>query len=153
LGVANQTITLNLEAGMTQLAQSNGIDSVVADGVPPGDLQDLVVDDNGFLTARFDNGRSLVLYQIPVATFLSPNELSAEQNGVYRSTLAAGAFTINSAGDGAAGSIRAGVLESSNVDLASEFTQMITTQRAYSASSKVISTADEMLEELIRIKR
>lgn len=111
------------------------------------------LEDNGILTAQFSNGRSRSIYQIPLATFLNPNGLLADQGGVYRQTLESGVFTINAPGAGGAGAIESGALEASNVDLGTEFTNMIQTQRAYSASSRIITTADEMLEELIRIKR
>lgn len=152
-GAGPQTLSFDLQSGMSQFGDVYGISSITADGVPPGDLQSLVVEDNGFLTAQFTNGRTRALYQLPVATFLNANGLLADQEGIFRATLTSGNPTMNAPGAGAAGDIRAGVLEGSNVDLATEFTQMITTQRAYSASSKIITTADEMLEELIRIKR
>jgi flagellar hook protein FlgE len=139
--------------GISQFSAAYGVNSVTADGVPSGDLLNLVLEDKGMLTAQFTNGRSRALYQVPIATFLNPNGLQAEQGGLYRTTLASGLYTINAAGSGRAGEIRSSVLEGSSVDLGTEFTQLITTQRAYSASSKIITTADEMLEELIRIKR
>jgi flagellar hook protein FlgE len=153
VGAGPQTIEFDLESGMSQFAAAFGVTSVTTDGVPAGDLQSLVMEENGFLTAQFTNGRTRAIYQIPVATFLNANGLLADQEGIFRTTLASGNATMNAPGAGSAGDIRAGVLEGSNVDLATEFTQMITTQRAYSASSKIITTADEMLEELIRIKR
>ena len=73
--------------------------------------------------------------------------------GAFRTTLQSGLYNINSANAGGAGRIVSGALEASNVDLAAEFTSLITTQRAYSASSRIITTADEMLEELLRVKR
>lgn len=152
-GAANQDITLNLIAGLTQNANNFGITSVTADGVPPGDLVGLVLEGDGMLTAQFSNGRARALYQIPLATFLNANGLQADVGGAFRTTLASGLYNINAANAGGAGRIQAGALEASNVDLAEEFTSLITTQRAYSASSKIITTADEMLEELLRVKR
>jgi flagellar hook protein FlgE len=113
----------------------------------------LALEGEGFITAQFSNGRTRALYQLPLATFLAPNLLEADQGGTFRSTLDAGQFTLNAMGFGGAGRIESGVLEASNVDLANEFTTLITTQRAYSASSRIITTADEMLEELLSIKR
>jgi flagellar hook protein FlgE len=152
-GAAAQTIGLNLISGLTQNANNFGITSVTADGVPPGDLVGLVLEGDGMLTAQFSNGRARALYQIPLATFLNANGLQADVGGAFRTTLASGLYNINSANAGGAGRIQAGALEASNVDLAEEFTSLITTQRAYSASSKIITTADEMLEELLRVKR
>jgi flagellar hook protein FlgE len=152
-GAAAQDVELNLVAGLTQNANNFGITSVTADGVPPGDLVGLVLEGDGMLTAQFSNGRARALYQIPLATFLNANGLQADVGGAFRTTLASGLYNINSANAGGAGRIQAGALEASNVDLAEEFTSLITTQRAYSASSKIITTADEMLEELLRVKR
>ncbi|MDX2275769.1 MAG: flagellar hook protein FlgE [Hyphomonadaceae bacterium] len=152
-GAAAQDITIDLNSGMTQFANSFGVTSVTTDGVPPGDLVGLVLQDGGMLTAQFSNGRSRALYQIPLATFLNPNGLRAESGGTYRTTLDSGLYNINAADAGGAGKIVSGALEASNVDLAMEFTNLITTQRAYSAASRIITTADQMLEELLMIKR
>jgi flagellar hook protein FlgE len=152
-GAAAQPIDLDLTTGMTQFANSFGVTSVTADGVPPGDLVGLSLEGDGFLTAQFSNGRSRALYQVPLATFLNPNGLQADAGGSFRTTLASGLYNINAANAGGAGRIQAGALEASNVDLAAEFTNLITTQRAYSAASRIITTADEMLAELLQIKR
>ncbi len=152
-GASDQDVTLDLASGMTQFANNFGVTSVTADGVPPGDLVGLVLEGDGFLTAQFSNGRARALYQIPLATFLNPNGLKADQGGAFRTTLASGLYNINSSNAGGAGRIQSGVLEASNVDLAAEFTNLITTQRAYSAASRIITTADQMLEELLMIKR
>ncbi|MEZ5958946.1 MAG: flagellar hook protein FlgE [Hyphomonadaceae bacterium] len=152
-GAAPQPVTLDLTTGMTQFANNFGVTSVTADGVPPGDLVGLVLEGDGYLTAQFSNGRARALYQIPLATFLNPNGLKADQGGAFRTTLESGLYNINSSNAGGAGRIVSGALEASNVDLATEFTNLITTQRAYSAASRIITTADQMLEELIMIKR
>jgi flagellar hook protein FlgE len=152
-GAAAQDVTLDLAAGMRQFANNYGVTSVTADGVPPGDLVGLVMEGDGFLTAQYSNGRSQALYQIPLATFLNPNGLQAQIGGAFSTTLESGLYNINAANAGGAGRIQPGALEASNVDVAAEFTNLITTQRAYSASSRIIMTADEMLEELLRLKR
>lgn len=152
-GAAAQDVQFNFANSLSQFATASGVTTVVADGVPPGNLSGLVVEDNGTLTAQFSNGRSRPLYQIPLATFLNPNGLLPDRGGVFRNTLESGLYNINEANAAGAGRIESTVLEASNVDLAAEFTSMIVTQRAYSASSKIITTADEMLEELLRIKR
>jgi flagellar hook protein FlgE len=152
-GAGTQEMSIALSQGLTQFAIGYGVNSVVTDGAPPGDLIGVSLEENGMLTAQFSNGRTRPIYQIPLATFLNPNGLNAEVNGAYRQTVESGVYTINAPGGGGSGTINSGVLEASNVDLGSEFTNMITTQRAYSASSRIITTADEMLEELLRIKR
>jgi flagellar hook protein FlgE len=152
-GAADQTLGFNLTDTISQFATASGVTTVIADGVPPGNLAGLVVEGDGVLTAQFSNGRSRALFQIPLATFLNPNGLLPDRGGVFRNTLDSGLYNINAANAAGAGRIESNVLEASNVDLAAEFTSMIVTQRAYSASSKIITTADEMLEELLRIKR
>jgi flagellar hook protein FlgE len=151
-GAAAQPLDLDL-TGVAQNAKSFGITSVNVDGVPPGDLVGLTLEGDGFLTAQFSNGRARALYQIPLATFLNPNGLAPDQGGAFRTTLDSGLYNINAANAGGAGRVVSGALEASNVDLASEFTNLITTQRAYSAASRIITTADQMLEELLMVKR
>lgn len=152
-GAAAQNVEFHLDQSLSQFATAFGVTTVVADGVPPGSLAGLTVGDKGYLSAQFSNGRSRSLYQIPLATFLNANGLLPDRGGVFRNTLDSGLYNINESGAGGAGRIESKVLEASNVDLAQEFTSMITTQRAYSASSKIITTADQMLEELLSIKR
>lgn len=152
-GAAQQPINLDLSSGLTQFANAYGVTSVTADGVPPGDLVGLTLEGDGMLTAQFSNGRARALYQIPLATFLNPNGLKADQGGAFRVTLDSGLYNINASNAGGSGKIVSGALEGSNVDLAAEFTNLITTQRAYSAASRIITTADQMLEELLQIKR
>ena len=152
-GAANQPMSLDLSTGLTQFATPSSLNSATADGSPPGDLTGVTIDEGGILTAKFSNGRSEAMYLIPVATFLNPNALTPERGGAYRVTRESGQYTINSPGSGGAGPVQSNSLEASNVDLGTEFTSMITTQRAYSACSKIITTADDMLDELIRIKR
>jgi flagellar hook protein FlgE len=152
-GAADQDVDLDLITGMTQFANNFGVTSVTADGVPPGDLVGLVLEGDGMLTAQFSNGRARALYQIPLATFLNPNGLKADVGGAFRTTLESGLYNINASNAGGAGRIVSGALEASNVDLAAEFTNLITTQRAYSAASRIITTADQMLEELLMVKR
>ena len=93
---------------MTQFANNFGVTSVTADGVPPGDLVGLVLEGDGMLTAQFSNGRARALYQIPLATFLNPNGLKADQGGAFRTTLESGLYNINSSNAGGAGRIRFG---------------------------------------------
>ena len=122
-------------------------------GTAFGSLATVEVDDDGFVTALFTNGLSKKIYQIPLATFSNVDGLVAESGGSYRSGPNAGPLNMKNAGAAGAGSVEAKKLEASTVDLAEEFSNLITTQRAYSASSKIITTADEMLDELIRLKR
>ena len=91
--------------------------------------------------------------QVAIATFPSPDSLTSVNANAYRVSIGSGNYNLKAPGTGGAGLLGASQLEASTVDLSAEFTGLITTQRAYSASSKIITTADEMLAELISIKR
>jgi len=104
------------------------------------------------VTALFSNGLSQAVYKIPVATFTNPDGLGQMNGDAYTATRESGAANINQANTGGAGGIAAQTLEASTVDLATEFTNLITTQRAYSASARIVTTADQMLQELEQLK-
>lgn len=157
-GVAGQSITLDIGSptqpgGMTQYDSPSTLTSTQVNGSAFGTFTGVEVDDEGFVYAKFSNGIIRKTYQIPVATFVNANGLNVEAGGAYSVTPDSGSYTFNIPGTAAAGTIASATLENSNVDLATEFTSLITTQRAYSASSKIITTADEMLDEAIRMKR
>ena len=105
------------------------------------------------VTALFDNGVTKPVFMIPIATLVNPNGMESRSGNVWIETDNSGQPTVREAGNGGAGSVASASLESSTVDIGEEFTNMITTQRAYSASTKIISTADQMLEELMQVKR
>jgi flagellar hook protein FlgE len=129
------------------------VQSVNTNGTAFGNLTNIEVDDEGYVSAIFDNGVTRRLAQVAIATFANANGLKAVNGNAYRVTNESGAYSLKSPGQGGAGSIAPSTLEASTVDLSTEFTGLITTQRAYSASSKIITTADQMLEELLSIKR
>jgi len=145
--------TINSAAGVTQFAGNFALSSIDQDGVTFGGFVGVNIADDGKVTAVFDNGEQLAIYQLPLTLFANPNGLDAVTGNAFRQTDRSGDILLQQAKNGGSGSIASSALESSNVDLAEEFTKMITTQRAYSASAKIITTADEMLEELIRIRR
>ena len=158
LGLATQTITLDMggpgaPGGLTNYDSPSALGTSQVDGTPFGSLASVDVDDDGYVTAIFTNGLTRRIYQIPLATFGNVDGLIAEHGGVYRLGPGAGALSMRGGGVAGAGNIKSRALESSTVDLAEEFSNLIMTQRAYSASSKIITTADEMLDELIRLKR
>ena len=105
------------------------------------------------MIASFTNGATQKIYKLPIATFANPLALDPRTGNVYAQTTASGEFNLRDAGRGGAGTVSPSSLEGANVDLAEEFTKMIVTQRAYSANARVITTTDEMLDELIRISR
>lgn len=156
LGIAAQTLTLDLNTsagGLSQLNTASVVQSTITNGTAFGNLSEIAIDDQGFVTAIFDNGVMRRIAQVAVATFPSPDSLKEVSGNAYAVSLQSGTFNLKAAGTGGAGFIAAQQLEASTVDLSQEFTSLITTQRAYSASSKIITTADEMLAELINIKR
>lgn len=143
----------NTANGLTQLAGKYTTNYTTQDGAKYGSYTGVSVSENGIVTAIFDNGETRAIAQIPIATFVDANSLEALTGNIWIETTASGNATLRTAGEGGAGKISASSLEDSTVDIASEFTDMITTQRAYSAASKIITTADSMLEELLTIKR
>jgi flagellar hook protein FlgE len=158
MGLATQTINLDIggpgsPGGLTNYDSPSSLGTSQINGTPFGSLASVDVDDDGFVTAIFTNGLTRRIYQIPLATFGNVDGLLPEHGGVYRLGPGAGALSMRGAGVAGAGNIKSRALESSTVDLAEEFSNLIMTQRAYSASSKIITTADEMLDELIRLKR
>lgn len=139
--------------GLTQFDSPSTLLSSGANGALFGGLDGIRVDENGILKAIFDNGVQRDVFQLPVAFFQNPNGLSAINGNAFISTDLSGDVTLLEAAVGGAGTFSASALEASTVDLAKEFTDLITVQRAYSASTKIITTADQMLDEMIRIKR
>lgn len=156
LGIDDQSIAFDLTAatgGLTQYDSASVTQAVLTNGTAFGNLSEVKIDETGFVTAIFDNGVTRRIAQIALATFPSPDHLLEASGNAYRVSQGSGTYNLKAAGTGGAGKIGASQLEASSVDLSTEFTGLITTQRAYSASSKIITTADEMLAELISIKR
>jgi flagellar hook protein FlgE len=157
-GANNSTIDLNMGTsgktdGMTQFASAYNVAFTNQDGAPVGLRTGVFIDQDGFVTATFSNGAVRKIYQLPIATFADPNSLRARNGNAYQQTTKSGEFNLREANTGGAGRIEPSSLEGSNVDLGQEFTNMIITQRAYGANAKTITTADEMLQELMQIKR
>jgi flagellar hook protein FlgE len=123
------------------------------DGYMAGTLTQYQVGDDGVVTGIFSNGQNLALGQIATATFNNPSGLEKLGDSVYRTSSNSGLAEIGVPGSGGRGPLIAGALEMSNVDLALEFTNLIIAQRGFSANSKVITASDEMLQDLVNIKR
>lgn len=153
LGNAAQSINFDLSNKFTQTDNVSQLISQSANGTAFGNQVSIEVDEEGFVSAVFDNGSIRQLSQIAVATFTNPDGLNAGTGGLFTASSTSGNYILNTAGSTGVGKIQGGNLEGSNVDLSLEFTGLITTQRAYSASSKIITTSDQMLDELISIKR
>jgi len=156
LGIDSQTLQIDLAnaaGGLTQFNSQSVVQSVNTNGTAFGNLTNIEVDDEGYVSAIFDNGVTRRIAQVAIATFSNANGLKGVNGNAYRVTNESGSYSLKTPGQGGAGQIAPSTLEASTVDLSTEFTGLITTQRAYSASSKIITTADQMLEELLSIKR
>ena len=123
------------------------------DGIPSGTLQTVSVDSDGYFSGIYSNGSIIPFAQIALADFPSYSGLSKMGSNLYSQSLASGQPLVGVPNTASLGSIAPSTLEMSNVDMATEFVEMITTQRAYQANSKVITTSDELLKELINLKR
>lgn len=123
------------------------------DGYPPGVLMEVTVNQDGVMSGHYSNGQILDLYQIVLADFNNPRALSREGGNLYAETLETGKPKTGMPGEGALGKINPNSLEQSNVDLASEFVKLIVAQRGFQANSRVITTTDEILQELMNLKR
>ncbi|MFP4034673.1 MAG: flagellar hook-basal body complex protein, partial [Desulfovermiculus sp.] len=121
-------------------------------GFASGTLEDVSVDKDGIITGAYSNGQSRDLAQVGLAKFANPNGLLQDGNNLFTETQASGLAAVGPPGSGA-GTIRSNSLEQSNVDIAEQFSDMIVTQRAYQANSRTITTSDEMLQEVINLKR
>ena len=142
----------------------NGIDGLVGyaspsnavvssqDGYPAGDLMNISVDTRGLVTGFFSNGVSRSLAQIALARFSNPSGLTRSGDNIFEESPNSGQAVIGFAGGTNSSSITPGALESSNVDISEEFTNMIITQRGFQANARVITTADEMLNDLVNLR-
>ena len=156
LGINGQTVALTLGSaagGLTQYDSQSIVQSVTTNGTPFGNLTSINIDSSGFVTAAFDNGVTRRIAQVAVATFPNPDGLSPVSGDAYRVSLQSGTYNLKPPGSGGAGTISPSSLEASTVDLSQEFSNLITTQQAYSASSKIITTADQMMQDLINVIR
>jgi flagellar hook protein FlgE len=162
-GAADSTVTMDIGEvggtdGVTQYASTSsviGLEDVQTeqDGALYGELSDIEIDSEGLVTANFDNGISLAIYQIPIATFSNPNGLTLVSGTTYDENSAAGQVHLNLPGEGGAGTLVASALEGSTTDIATEFNKMIIAQQAYSAASQVVSSAGDMFDSLIQAVR
>ena len=139
--------------GLTQFADPSAVTFIGQDGYGAGELTGVSIDPQGRIMGAFTNGQSRVLGQVAVADFQAPDQLERLGGNLFGRTPAAGEPTVGTPGAGGRASIAAGALEQSNVDLATELVKMITAQRGFQANSKTITTADQLLSDLISLKR
>ena len=137
--------------GLTNLSGDFLTNYINQDGAKFGSYTGVSISEDGVVTALFDNGETRPIAILPLATFANANGMDALTGNTWIETDASGQAMLRQAGTNGAGEITAFSVESSNVDLATEFSNMIVTQRAYSAATKIITTADEMLDELTRM--
>lgn len=157
-GSGEQAIRLDLgsfgnTSGTTQYAGTalklNDFDQ---NGVPQGNFKSLAIDENGKVSVTFDNGNVKTFYQIPLARFRDPTELDRVDGNAFTATPTSGVALLDYAG-GNGGSFVSSAIEQSNVDIAEEFSKMIVAQRAYSANARLVTVADDLLQETLNISR
>ncbi|MET1754387.1 flagellar hook protein FlgE [Novosphingobium sp. RD2P27] len=139
--------------GLSQFSGQSSRISSSEDGGLLGTIASVEISAEGKVSAIFSDGTAREVFQLPLATFQNPDGLTRLSGNAFITSGSSGNFAINAPGKLGGGNIKAGTLEASNVDLAQEFTNMIRFQRAYSASSKIITTVDDMLQELGNLKR
>jgi flagellar hook protein FlgE len=151
-GQSLSNLTINIPSGgLTQFANSNGaatIGGITQNGFAAGQLQSVAINNNGLVVGTFSNGQNIDLAAISLSHFNGTNFLKALDGGAYAVTDQSGPAII-----GASGTISGSSLEGSNTDIADEFTKLIVTQQAYSANTKVITTANDMVQSLLNVLR
>jgi flagellar hook protein FlgE len=152
-----QNITLNLASGTSAVTQYSGTSTTTTesqDGCASGDLQNMSVDNAGKVWGLFTNGRTELVGQLVMAKFVNQAGLQKEGGNFFSQTSNSGNASIGTAVETfPTTQINSGVLEQSNVDLTSQFTDMISTQRGFEAAARVITVSDQMLAELSQLKR
>ncbi len=148
-------MTMYASSGSSSISTSRGnVEDGSGAGQPQGNMSGLSVDITGRIYGSYDNGDTKLLGQIAVTSFANPAGLEAVGNNLYQETMNSGEFDgVGQDISVSGGKMNTGVLEMSNVDLSTEFTEMITTQRGFQANSRIITTSDTLLEELINLKR
>jgi flagellar hook protein FlgE len=150
------TLTLNLGSGINGITSFAGTSTAVLrdqNGYAAGSLENFSIDRTGLITGAFTNGTNVVLGQIVLADFNNPGGLLRVGDNMYAVSGNSGGSVLGYSLEGSQSVLTSGALEMSNVDLAQEFTSMIVTQRGFQANSRVITSSDEMLQELVNLKR
>ena len=152
--IPDGTTGVNLSfAGMTQLASDFSAKDPKMDGNPPQQVETVEIDDDGTLYAIYENGNREARYRIPLADVTSPDNLEPMGGEVFRTTSDSGDVMVGFAGQGGLGTMRSMAIEGSNVDLATELTNLVVAQRAFSANSKVFQTGSDLLTEVVNLSR
>ncbi|GGC01631.1 flagellar hook protein FlgE [Cellulomonas carbonis] len=138
---------------ITGFAGLNTVEAASQDGRSAGTLQSFQITADGTLVGAFSNGMKMNVGRVSLATFANPGGLEKAGGSLYRTSANSGDPAVGSAGTGGRGTLTGGALEMSNVDLSAEFTNLIIAQRGFQANSRVITTSDELLQELVNLKR
>ncbi|GAC1348610.1 MAG: flagellar hook protein FlgE [Acetobacteraceae bacterium] len=158
-GLGPQTIAIGLgnfaqSNGLTQYAgQDYNLRNLSQDGVQPGSYSGVSLKSNGDVAVDYDNGRSKVVARVPLVTFAAADSLQREDGQAFSATQASGNALTMQAGNNGVGTLVVSATEGSNVDIASEFSKLIVAQRAYSANTKMVTTAEDLLQQTIDMKR
>jgi flagellar hook protein FlgE len=156
-GSGNQTISLNLgtyggTTGVTQFAGSTySLLGLTQDGVAPGSFSGVTAQDNGNIVVNYNNGQTRTIAQIPLVTFNAPNSLQGQNGQSFTATPGSGSPLAEAASSNGAGNLVVGSVEGSNVDIATEFSNLIVAQQAYSSNAKVVTTANTMLQATLQM--
>lgn len=140
-------------SSLTQVATDTSALGLSQDGFAPGSLQSIAVDTSGNIVGTFSNGQNILLAQVALATFRNPAGLLSDGNTLFKESRNSGIAQVGTPGSSGKGIVKPETLEMSNVDLSQEFVEMITTQRGFQANSRIITTSDELLQELVNLKR
>jgi flagellar hook protein FlgE len=144
-------VTVDL-SGVTSYSGQSTLTALSQDGAAAGTLQSFTISQDGTLTGVFSNGLKQTLAQLALANFSNPSGLEKAGNSTYRTTANSGNAQLGIAGTAGRGILQQGALEMSNVDLAQEFTNLVIAERGFQANSRVITTSDEILQDLVNIK-
>ncbi len=139
--------------GVTQFGSLSGIASQTQDGYSSGALKSMTISQDGIMTGFFTNGQTRDIAQVALAKFNAPSELTKMGKNLYAESTGSGQPVISRPGTKGAGAVLSNTLELSNVNLGEEFVKMILSQRGFQANSRVISTSDELMVELVNLKR
>lgn len=160
-----QAITFNYGTGTGETPSGNGLDAstqfasefalmnLTQDGYPAGFLKNIIISEDGVITGVFTNGQTRTLAQVALARFLAPTELTKLGRNLYAESFDSGQPIVGAPSTSGLGRVLSNSLELSNVDLAEEFVKMISAQRGFQANSRIITTTDELLQELVNLKR
>jgi flagellar hook protein FlgE len=155
---SGQTVAVDFGAtgnaqALQQFAGQSSVAALSQDGSALGTLQSFTIGQDGIVTGVFSNGRTRPIAQIALAGFSNASGLEKTGSSLYRASVNSGLAQIGQAGSGGRGTLSGSTLEMSNVDLAQEFTNLIIAQRGFQANSRVITASDELLQDLVNLKR